>query len=99
MAESIVEIDGKDYILKMNRAAVRHMEQRGLDVGKFESQPATQLTKVVMTALYGGGVRLPDAKLEALADRYLDTVGDFDAAMDELMEMYQDVFPTRSQTE
>lgn len=94
--EKIVEINDKTYTLKMNRAAVRYMEARGLNVSLFDAQPATQLTKVVMTALYGGGVRKPDEKLEKLADEYLDNCDDLGAAIDDFLEMYQEVFPTRS---
>lgn len=94
--EKVVEINDKVYTLKMNRAAVRYMETRGLNVSMFDAQPATQLTKVVMTALYGGGVRKTDEKLEKLADEYLDSCDDLGPIVEDFLEMYQEVFPTRS---
>lgn len=94
--EKIVSIADKDYTLKMTRGAVRYMEERGLNVAKMDEQPATQMTKLLMAALYGGGVRKPDEKLERLADEYFDSVEDISEAMEFLGEMYSDVFPTRA---
>lgn len=93
--EMTVEIDGKDYTLKMTRDAVRWGEQNGLNIANMERQPMLQSTILFMTALRGGGTVVTNAKAQALADTYFDSCEDFTAVMGELAKMYAEVFHIR----
>lgn len=95
MTEKIISINDKDYTLKMTRAAVRYGEQIGLNLAAMETQPVTQSTYLLMVALYGGGVRKPEAKMMELADTYLDTCDDMGEVLESLAEMYAEVFHIR----
>lgn len=95
ITEHTVTIGDKDYKIMMSRSAVRRAEQNGLDVQKLDSQPITQMTNLMAAALYGGGARLGNDKMEALVDQWFDEVDDLEELMTLLAGMYAEVFPTR----
>ena len=93
--ELTVEINGKDYTLKMTRSAIRWGESNGLDVSRIGTQPLLQPTLLFMTALRGGGTVLTNAKAQELTDAYFDSCDDFSDIVQELAEMYTEVFHIR----
>lgn len=93
--DTVVEIGGKEYTLKMTRSAVRWGELRGLDIAQAESQPLNTITTLFACALRGGGLVVADSKYFELADEYFDAAGDLTDVMAMLIEMYSEVFHIR----
>lgn len=89
MAKLKVDIEGKDYLLELDRSSIRWGEKIGFDLNKFTSEPITQTQLIWAMGLHKHHPSLPLDKLFKLFDDYDKEEGDFEPIYKFLTEQYQ----------
>jgi hypothetical protein len=84
-----VEIEDKDYLFELDKAAIRKGELNGFSIRKVEDQPMNMTTLLWSIGLYKHHPNLPYEKSAKLFDKYADEGGDIAEVIQFLTEQYQ----------
>lgn len=89
MAKLQVEIEDREYLFELDKAAIRRGEQNGFSIRKVEDQPMNMTTLLWSIGLYKHHPNLSYEKAAKLFDKYGDEGGDIAEVIKFLTEQYQ----------
>lgn len=93
MAKTItLSYEGTQFILEMNRDAVRSMERNGFNINEIDSKPMTMIPELV----YGAFVMHHARIKRSLVDEIYDSIGDKKEFLACLADMYAETLETLS---
>lgn len=93
----IIDIDGKDYTLSLDRKEIVRGEKIGLNLSQLESSPLTQMSIFWNVGLHKEQPNLSTIKLEELMDKFIEEGGDIKEVIGFLSEEYATFFQTNLQ--